>query len=305
MKFTDLPRWLRVAARVSGLLALGTALLSVDGSVAQATGIPALAPILLSAGWLFIAAGFSHLARVILFPRLNLIVIAEEGITKRNPAAGLVFLGICIVLAALLTSQARAQSREHLLVLVAEQRAHWPDAPLPWTMAGQVEAESAWRQKAELRTAREHGAGFAQLTRAYNADGSLRFDRLADARRLHPSLAGWTWDDRFAADKQLRALVLMDRAEWASIAGATADDDRWAMTLSAYNGGRGGLARDRALCRGVAGCDDGRWFGHVELHSWRAKVAVSGYGRSFFQINRDYVRSILRERRGRYVWGWQ
>lgn len=294
----------RIALRVAGLLALGLTLLSIDGAAARLLGLPALAPILLSAGWLFISAAFSHLARVILFPRLNLIQIAQEAVTNHNTAAAQVFLGICLVLAALLMSQARAQAREHLPVLVAEQRAHWPDAPSPWTLAGQVEAESNWRPTAQLRTAREWGAGLGQLTRAYNADGSLRFDRLADARRLHPSLATWTWEERFDPARQLRALVLMDRAEWSAISGAATEDDRWAMTLAAYNGGRGGLARDRALCRGVAGCDDGRWFGHVEQHSWRAKVAAHGYGRSFFEINRDYVRSILTQRRQRYVWGW-
>jgi hypothetical protein len=296
--------------RASALLAIGLVLLSVDAAAARWMGIPALAPVTLSAGWLCIAAAISHVARVILFPSLDLMAIGKRAVSEGNAGAGLVFAGICLVLAALLMSQARAQpmperAREHLPVLVAEQRAHWPQAPAPYTMAGQVEAESAWRANAELRTAREWGAGLAQLTRAYGASGEVRFDRLADARRLHPSLAGWTWDERFDVARQLRALVLMNRVEWRVVTGTATEDDRWSMTLAAYNGGRTGLLRDRALCAGSTGCDPSRWFGHVERHSWRAKTAVHGYGRSFFAINRDYVRTTMQERRHRYVVAWR
>ena len=305
-----LRRLLSSLLRASALLAIGLALLSVDAAAARATGIPALAPVMLSAGWLAIAAAISHVARVILFPSLDLMAIGRRAVSEGNAGAGLVFAGICLVLAALLMSQARAQpmterARLHLPVLVAEQRAHWPEVPAPHTMAGQVEAESAWRANAELRTSREWGAGLAQLTRAYGASGEVRFDRLADARRLHPSLAGWTWEDRFDVARQLRSLVLMNRTEWQVVVGTASVDDRWSMTLAAYNGGRTGLARDRALCGAVAGCDPARWFAHVERHSWRAKTAVHGYGRSFFEINREYVRSTMQERRHRYAAAWR
>lgn len=305
-------RLLSSLIRAGLLLAVGLALLSTDAAVARRLGIPALAPILLSAGWLCVAAAISHVARVILFPGLDLVMIGRRAISECNAGAGLVFLGICLVLAALLLSQARAQdmtgrAAEHLPTLVAEQREHWPDACPPWTLAGQVEAESAWRATAELRTSREHGAGLAQLTRAWDTTGALRFDRLADARRLHPSLAGWTWDERFDAPRQLRAMVLMMRAEWLAIVGVDGQPDRWAMALAAYNGGRTGLMRDRALCGGTAGCDPGYWFEHVEQHSWRSKVATPEYGRSFFEINRAYVRSIVTERRYRlpYQAAWE
>jgi hypothetical protein len=295
--------------RASSLVAIGLVLLSIDATAARAMGIPALAPVILSAGWLAIAAAISHVARVILFPSLDLMAIGRRAVSEANVGAGLVFAGICLVLAALLMSQARAQTlmeraRVHLPVLVAEQRTHWPDAPDPHTMAGQVEAESAWRATAELRTSREWGAGLAQLTRAFDANGAVRFDRLADARRLHPSLAGWTWDERFDVARQFRSLVLMNQVEWQAIVGTATVDDRWSMTLSAYNGGRSGLMRDRALCAGVPGCDPSRWFGHVERHSWRAKTVVHGYGRSFIAINRDYVRSTMHERRHRYAAAW-
>jgi hypothetical protein len=308
--------------RVLGMLAVGMALLSTDASIARQLAVPALAPILLSAGWLCVAAAISHVARLLLFPGTDLIELGKRAAGEAT-GAGLVFLGICVVLAALLTSQARAstlpadaaaaceagagaaidRARLCLPVLRAEV-ALWPDVASPWTIGAQVEAESAWKARAELVTAREHGAGLGQLTRVVRADGSVVFDRLADARRLHPSLAGWTWDERFDVRYQLRAVVLMDRAEWAAIAGAAGEDDRWSMVLAAYNGGRGGLARDRALCAGTAGCDAGRWFGHVERHSWRSKTTAAGYGRSFYDINRGYVRRVMLERRELYRGLW-
>jgi hypothetical protein len=289
--------------KVLVLLAIGVGLLSTDASIAKWLHIPTLAPILLSAGWLFVAAALSHVARIVLFPSIDLMSAAKTAIKDNNISAGVVFLGICIVLAALLMSQARANPL--VGVLVQEQQTHWPEVPTPWTMAGQVEAESNWKPTAELKTSREHGAGLGQLTRAYRADGSIVFDRLADARKLHPSLADWSWEDRFDVARQLRALVLMNKIEWHVTVGAAAEDDQWAFVLCAYNGGRGGLSRDRSLCAGTEGCDPSKWFGNVELNSWRAKVAVSGYGRSFFQINRDYVKSILTTRRHRYVDSWR
>ena len=302
-------RLLSSLAKFTVLVSTGLVIMHFDSTIAQALDIPALAPILLSAGWLCVAAAISHVARVILFPSLDLMQIGHRAINEANLAAALVFLGICFVLGMLLISQARGQTlseraAQHLPVLVAEQRQHWAAAPEPWTMAGQVEAESAWKPNAELRTHREWGAGLAQLTKVWDSQGVTQFDRLADARSLHPSLRGWTWDDRFAVDKQLRALVLMDLAEWRYIVRASSVEDHWAFVLAAYNGGRGGLVRDRSLCSGVRGCQSDRWFGHVEHHSWRSKTAVKGYSRSFFHINREYVRSIMKERRHKYAKAW-
>ena len=39
-----------------------------------------------------------------------------------------------------------------------------------------------WNSTSRLKSAREEGAGLGQITRAYNADGSLRFDSLYELR---------------------------------------------------------------------------------------------------------------------------
>jgi membrane-bound lytic murein transglycosylase MltF len=77
--------------------------------------------------------------------------------------------------------------------------------------------------------------------------------------------------------------------------------DRLACALAAYNGGIGGFRSDRRICANTAGCDPTVWFGNVEHTSAKAKRPASGYGQSFFQINRAYVRNVLITRREKYV----
>lgn len=200
-------------------------------------------------------------------------------------------------------------AKTHLPELVANQRALWPDAPFPDFLAGQVEQESCislthsrcWNPRAELKTKRENGIGFGQFTRAYNADGSIRFDVIDDLSKTHPELNGWNWETRYNASWQLKAIILMDRSIYNRIKGAASDTDRVSFTLSAYNGGEGGLRQDRRLCANTAGCDQNRWKGNVEHTSLKARAPHPGYKKSFFEINREYVTNILDERRHKYA----
>mgnify|MGYP001444738232 CR=1 FL=1 len=100
-------RLLSSLLRAGALALAGMLLMSTDAAIARQFAIPALAPVLLSAGWLCVAAAISHVARVILFPRIDLIETGLKAVRQNNIAAGLVFAGICLVLAALLLSQAR------------------------------------------------------------------------------------------------------------------------------------------------------------------------------------------------------
>lgn len=197
-------------------------------------------------------------------------------------------------------------------VLVQVQQAHWPDAPEPWTLAGKVEQETCitlrhrvcWNPKAELKTSREYGFGLGQVTVAYRADGSERFNKFAELKREHQELAGWSWESRYDAATQLLAVVLMGRDLFRRVPSAASLTDRWAFSLAAYNGGMGGVVSDRRLCANTADCDPMRWFGHVERTSLKTRLVNPGYRKSAFEINREYVRNILTVRRAKYRRFW-
>lgn len=237
----------------------------------------------------------------------------RESALKRSVRAKAMSGLLCMVVPAAFaasSSDLPPRARQYLPTLREQIQRFWPDVPLASTLGGQTEKETCpslkhrmcWSPRAELRTSREQGVGLGQLTRAFRSDGSTRFDALAEIRAAHPrELAGLSWDNRYDAVLQLRALVLKDRQDYRLVRGAATQLDRLAMMLAAYNGGHGGLASDRRVCAATPGCDTGRWFGHVEHTSTKAKAAVKGYGQSFFSINRGYVREILHVRRFRYL----
>lgn len=183
-----------------------------------------------------------------------------------------------------------------LPTLLDEQEAWWPDAPFPSAFAGQVEQESLWRQRAELKTAREHGAGFSQITK------TDRFDALSELRSQFPTaFRGWGWGGTlFDARFQLRAVILMDLRNWRVITNTADDRERLAMSLAAYNGGLGGLSSDRRLCAATKGCDPSKWWGHVERVSLKARTVSHGYGQSFFCVNHRYA-SRVADRSQKYM----
>jgi len=191
----------------------------------------------------------------------------------------------------------------YLPVLQAEIREHWPQTPLPSTLAAQVEQETCyhlkhkkcWNPRAELKTEREYGFGLGQLT------VTNRFDNFAEAKKLHPTLASWQWEGRYDPARQLRTMVLMDKAAWLRLSFVDNEKERLAMTFSAYNGGLGGVLQDRKLCASVSGCNPNLWFGHVAEYSFKKKTKTSGYGQSFYDINREYVINVLTKRREKYA----
>lgn len=140
--------------------------------------------------------------------------------------------------------------------LTREARAVWGlDAPVP-LFAAQIHQESGWRVDARS----PYAGGLAQFTAGTAADMARWYPELGPAD---------AYDPRWA----LRALVRYDHRLYTSIADTASDCDRWAMTLSAYNGGPGWLTRDRALCRHVSGCDPSRWWGQVAGQTQRAAWA--------------------------------
>jgi hypothetical protein len=238
-----------------------------------------------------------------------------------------VFVVVIYLLTALLCVHASAATipdgaQRLAPVLTAQMRATWPAAPKPWTVAGQIEQESCitlthskcWSERAELNTVRENGFGLGQFTTAYTVKGGIRtgvrFNKFLELKTQYPKeLAGWTWEGRFDAAMQLRAIVLMDLDLWRKVAadGPGADvDEHWAFTLAGYNGGLGGVRNDRLLCANTPGCNPSRWFGHVARQSLsKSKTPQAAYGgKSFFTISREYPDNIENRRRDKYRVFW-
>jgi hypothetical protein len=229
--------------------------------------------------------------------------------------AGLALIALAIVFVGLLLVFAPRAHADTLpagfnaygSILKAEQRHYWPDHPDPATLAALVEQESCvslksarcWNPVARLKSDREEGAGMGQITRAYRADGSLRFDSLAALRDQYGAdLAGWSWDNVYARpDLQLRAVVLMSRD---SARPFTHTPAMLAFGDAGYNGGVGGVQKERRACVLSKGCDPGQWFGHVEAHCMKSRQPLYG-GRSACDINREHVRNVLQVRRAKYV----
>lgn len=185
----------------------------------------------------------------------------------------------------------------------------WPDMPMRSYFPAQIEAESCitlthskcWNPKAELKTSREYGFGLGQLTVAYNANGTERFNVFNEVKQRHPDLKNWAWEDRYNPLLQIKAIVVKNKVNWGAIKWETYDlDNKMAFLATYYNGGS--PLRDRKLCVDIAGCDPTKWWGNVELYSIKSKTKLKEYGnRSLFEISREYPRKVLIDRRPKYV----
>jgi hypothetical protein len=187
-------------------------------------------------------------------------------------------------------------------LLCALTPAYFPAAHQDYMLA-QIETETCvsmhsptcFTPRAELKTAREYGFGYGQITvtRSMNNFSMLR--------RSVPALHNWSWADRFNGKNQVIGLLFMDSSAYNSCKPLMSSSyDAMACAYSAYNGGFGGFRADRRLCSNTKGCDPTKWFGNVERTSLKAKTASHGYGKSFFQINRDYVHGIMTVRNHKY-----
>ena len=264
-----------------------------------------------------LAVGFVHLARKALhdYPEADArSLFAKAG--EHPIGAGLALIALSIVaygLMGLFGSVARAEvpdrAKQHLPTLSAEIGAHWPRMVYPPYFGGLIEHESCislkhsrcWSPTSRLKTQREEGAGLGQLTRAWHPDGRLRFDALAEMRERHPALRGLDWATIYQRpDLQMRAVVLKVKGDYLALAAVASDTARLHFADAAYNGGLGGLQRERRACHLKAGCDPQQWFGHVERTCLKSRQPLYG-GRSACDINRHHVHDVLNVRAPKYA----
>jgi len=163
--------------------------------------------------------------------------------------------------------------------------------------------KSCWNPKAQLKTSREYGFGLGQITIAYDANGKERFNNFIDIKKQDLILKQWQWSDRFNAKYQLRALTRQYQINYNSIKWSKDNEiERLAFADSAYNGGLGGVLQDRKKTKLNGGNPD-LWFGdnNVAANSYKAKKSVKGYGKSFYEINREHVDNVINKRRFKYI----
>ena len=158
-----------------------------------------------------------------------------------------------------------------------------------------------WNPSSRLKTSREEGAGLGQLTRAFNPDGSIRFDSLSNLKRNYPKqLSELSWGNIYVrADLQIRAIELMVNETYKSLYNIDNVEARLHMTDSAYNGGLRDLQRSRRECGLARNCNPGIWFDNVERYCVKSKKSLYG-NRSACDINIHHVKDVFKSKLPKY-----
>lgn len=178
----------------------------------------------------------------------------------------------------------------------------WPEFKYPWLFGGQVEQETCislkskgcWNPNTQFKTDREWGFGLGQITTTKNMNMFEEIKRIDKSR-----LGSWKIKDWRDPRNQLIALVDLNKLNYDRIRYPTSNEtEKLAFMFSTYNGGS--CLKDVKLCSTISGCDPTKWFSNVEKHSFKQKIKVTGYGKSFFDINREYVRNIITIRSEKY-----
>lgn len=202
------------------------------------------------------------------------------------------------------------QAHQHLPTLSAQVREVMPGFHAPHYFGALIEHESGcpsiksmcWNAKARLKSQREEGAGLGQITRAYREDGSLRFDALAETRKLDPrGLNELRWDNVYERpDLQMRVMVVMTRQNW-NRAGKLTSDPHYQLQLTdlSYNAGFGRVLNDMRACSLQAGCNPQVWHGNVEKTCTASTRPLYGT-RSACDISRHHVHDVVDVRMPKY-----
>jgi hypothetical protein len=201
------------------------------------------------------------------------------------------------------------QAFQYKDMISSELDKHFPNIPNKHYIPALFEHESCislkhkrcWNSKSQLKTSREEGAGLLQITRAYNADGSLRFDSLYEMRtRYKTELKDASWSTIYGRpDVQIRMGILMSRDNYNKLYDVPDSYEKLKMADAAYNGGMGGLQKERRLCGLTKGCNPNVWFGNVERMTVKSMKPIYG-NRSPWDINRHHVADVINTRMPKY-----
>lgn len=208
------------------------------------------------------------------------------------------------VIAVLITKPAFSNVHPNAVKLIPllQQKVNSEKAPFEWELyAAQIDKETCvsttspkcWNPKTEFKTSREYGFGLGQLT------NTARYNNFEYVKTLDSDLANWDFEDRYVPENQIIAMLAMDKV--CLFPDSETLIDSQAFMLACYNGGRGGVISDKLICSNTKGCNPKRWFGNVEHTSNKTRQKWNGYGKSAFDINRDYPKEIIFERKKKYL----
>lgn len=224
-----------------------------------------------------------------------------------------------MLLVAILTPPAKAQNvatyippraTQYLPLVYEESERYMPELAQHWYFGALIEHESCislthsrcWSPTSELKTAREQGVGFGQITRAYTTTGAIRFDTLTDlTNRFKQDLYGLSWNTiKTRPDLQIRAMILLWRDNWKQLYMVDGAVNRIRMADSAYNGGLSSVKTSRQKCGLAADCNPQWWFDNVEkFHKLNQTAKIYG-NRSARDINLHHVQDVTVTRWGKY-----
>lgn len=273
----------------------------------------------------FVTVGIAFSAAILIFKftldQIRLGEYIKKAAQGCVASAIIVFASVVFICVAALIFSTRAHAQNvqtyvptgayhYCPLLQAEKNKLWPAHAAPAALCSLAEQETCphlkhpqcWSQNARLKTAREEGAGLGQITRAYRADGTLRFDALAATKHLDTSLSEWSWDNVYQRpDLALRAIVVINRDCYNRLSRLVTDPQEvLRMCDAAYNGGYVGLQSERRACGLRGGCDPQKWMGNVERVCLKSKTKWKGYGLSACDINREHVHMVFNVRYQKY-----
>lgn len=154
-----------------------------------------------------------------------------------------------------------------------------------------------WSPTSRLKTAREEGAGLGQLTKAYRADGTLRFDTLTSLSTKYKTELGLlTWKNVYTRpDLQIKAIVLLYRESYKSLWVVKDPYERLKFADAAYNAPLSSVHKRRTTCGLRTNCDPQKWFGNAETTCGLSSKIIYGT-RSACDINNHHVADVFNTR---------
>lgn len=201
------------------------------------------------------------------------------------------------------------QAFTHKETIKSELDRLFPDIPFYNYVPALIEHESClslkhsrcWKSTSELKSQREQGVGLSMVTRTFNPDGSIRFDSLKGMRDMYMSeLKEANWNTiKQRPDLQIRMMILHLRTDYKALYPVKDPIARLHMTDASYNGGRGGLLKERRACGLAKDCDPDIWFNNVENYCLKSKRILYA-NRNACDINRHHVKDVFINRLPKY-----